>query len=313
MALKKRIRDKKVYYYCNLTYRILNGVKNFSKYIGLKKPSVSELKTLEEKFKDEIIFKLSKNKYTSELLTKDDVIKSLLFRNAFYKKYNELSPTKRKKYEIDSTILFTLTTLTTEDVDVNLDDVARAYEKDKNLTLREQISKNMINAVEQIKEKKDFSKKYLLDLHQLTMSSFENKTPGIIRTKNVYIHKRDNNNPQGIEISYRPPKPELIDKLLVEFVLWYKECKLNPIEKASLSHYKLYLIHPFLDGNKRTCRLIFNKELLDNCFPLINISDARNKYFDTLIKATETKDPKLFVDFAKEQYFKQINEFLKGK
>lgn len=309
--LKIKVISGKTYYYSNLTYRVFNKLKTFSKYIGLKKPSSQELTKLEEKFKDEVIFKLAKKNYTCDLLNKDDVIKSLLFKDAFYKKYNSLSPTKRKKYEIDSTILFTLTTLTTEDVDVNLDDVARAYEKDKNLTSREKISKNMIDAVEKIKEKKELTKKYLLDLHQLTMSSFENKTPGLIRTKNVYIHKRDEKNPLGIEISYKPPKPELIDKLLEDFIKWYKESKLNPIEKATLTHYKLYLIHPFLDGNKRTCRLIFNKELLDNGFPLINISDARNKYFDSLIKATETKDPKVFVNFAKEQYFKQINEFLK--
>lgn len=306
----KKVKGKD-YYYLHLNYRILKSVKNFSKYIGLKKPISQELTKLEDKFKDEVIFKLSNTKYTCDLLTKDDVIKSLLFKDAFYKKYNSLSPTKRKKYEINSTILFTLTTLTTEDVDVNLNDVAQAYEKDKNFTIRELISKNMIKAVEQIKEKKEFTKKYLLDIHSLTMSSFENKTPGILRTKNVYIHKRDEKNPQGIEISYRPPKPELIDKLLSEFIVWYKESKLNPIEKATLAHYKLYLIHPFLDGNKRTCRLIFNKELLDNGFPLINISDARNKYFDSLIKATENKDLKIFIEFAKEQYFKQINEFLK--
>ncbi|MDD4983545.1 MAG: Fic family protein [Candidatus ainarchaeum sp.] len=310
MGLKVKTRAGKKYYYLNLSYRVLTKSQSFAKYLGLKKPTNKKIKELEEDFKDKIIEKISGKKYGCNLISKDDVIRTFLFRDAFNKKFKALSPTKRKKYEIDSTILFTLTTLTTEDVDVSLDDVARAYEQDYGLTAKEKISKNMIDAVEQIKKKQEFTKKYLLDLHSLTMKEFENKTPGLIRTKDVYIHKRDEKNPLGIEISYKPPKPEQITKLLDDFVAWVRGSKLNPLEKSVLAHYKLYLIHPFLDGNKRTCRLIFNKILLDCGFPLMNISDKRSQYFDSLIKSTEKQDPEFFVKFSKEQYFKQIKTFL---
>jgi Fic/DOC family. len=59
-----------------------------------------------------------------------------------------------------------------------------------------------------------------------------------------------------------------------------------------MAHYKLYKIHLFLDGNKRICRLIFNKMLIDDHFPLINISVNKEAYFDSLILSVETNNPK---------------------
>ena len=66
------------------------------------------------------------------------------------------------------------------------------------------------------------------------------------------------------------------------------------------------MIHPFFDGNKRICRLILNKTLIDNDFPLLNISAKTEEYFDSLIKRTETGNYKAFVEFSLQEYFKQI-------
>ncbi|MBI5884799.1 hypothetical protein HZB89_01730 [archaeon] len=96
---------------------------------------------------------------------------------------------QKRKYEVDSTILFTLTTLTTEDVDVSLNDVKQAFEKENQLSMREQISKNMLKAVESIKEKHALDKQYLLGLHKTIMASFEGKTPGRIRAGQFICRK----------------------------------------------------------------------------------------------------------------------------
>lgn len=308
----KKIKTRQ-YYYLELNYRILETAKKFSKYLGAKKPTTQKLKLIENEFKDELIKKLTSKDYDCNLISKDDFIKAALFRDLFYKKYKSLTPTKRRKYDFDSTIMFTLTTLTTEDVEVNLEDVINAYEKNKNLNIKEQISKNMINAIEKIKENKAVTLEYILGLHSLIMSNFESKTPGLIRNKQVKIHKTDKDHPLGIEIAYKPPHYSTILSKLTEFVGWLNKSELNPIEKSALAHYKLYLIHPFLDGNKRTCRLIFNKILLNHCFPLINISNQRDRYFEKLLESTEKQDPCPFVQFAKEEYLLQVKKFLTGK
>jgi Fic family protein len=298
------------YYYSFLSYFLVDKSRSFSKYIGARKPTEKELIKIESRFKEEIIRKLSGKNYTSELLEKGEVIRSLLFRDLFNKKYEKLTAIRKRKYDIDSTILFTLTTLTTEEVDVGLADVKNALEKSSLFTQKERISRNMLNAVESIKQPHRLDRKYLLGLHKVTMASFETKNPGQIRDKQVYLYKLAGGNRMGVELGYRPPSPDKISDLLDEFIDWYGDSRLNPIEKATMAHYRLYKIHPFLDGNKRICRLIFNKTLLDEGFPLLNVSMEKERYFDALIDSVEKGRIKVLVEFALKQYYKQVKEFI---
>lgn len=304
----KKIRGKQ-YYYSFLSYFLIHKAKGFSKYIGVKKPTKKELADIENVFRKEIIYRLSAKHYTSELINEDNVIKTLLFRDLFNKKYERLIGSEKRKYDIDSTILFTLTTLTTEEVDVDIGDVRNAFGSDSHLTHKEQISKDMLNAVESIRNSHKLNKRYLLKLHRTAMASFGIKTPGIIRDKQVYIHKMDKDK-MDRELSYRPPNSNTIDNLLDEFIGWYGKSRLNPLEKATISHYKLYRIHPFLDGNKRICRLIFNKTLLDGLFPLLNVSLEKEHYFDALIESAERNQAGKLMEFILKQYYAQVKDFL---
>ena len=307
----KKIKGRR-YYYSFLSYFLVDKSRSFSKYIGVAKPGEKELIKIEDSFKEELISKRFGKSYSNLLLSKDDVIKSFLFRDLFNKKYQGLTDLKKRKYDIDSTIIFTLTTLTTEEVDVELADVEKAFGKESRFTQREQISKNMLNAVESIKQHHELNKTYLLELHRVIMANFETKNPGRLRDRQVYLHRRwDSAQPGDTELSYRPPHYNKVNSLLDDFFNWYNNSNLNPIEKAAVAHYNLYKIHPFLDGNKRICRLIFNKTLIDSDFPLINISLNKEKYFDALVFSVENNKPKTLVDFALRQYYLQVKEFLK--
>ena len=98
--------------------------------------------------------------------------------------------------------------------------------------------------------------------------------------------------------------------MIDEFVKWYNSTKLNPVEKAALAHYNLYRIHPFLDGNKRICRLISKKTLLDEGFPLLNISVKKEHYFQSLIDSVKKDTPKKLAEFTLKEFFRQTKEFL---
>ena len=310
MALRIKNISRKKYYYLDLSYFVSNRSKTFSKYIGTKKPLRNEIAKIEDSFRSEIISKLAKKHYVNKLISKDDLIKALLFRDAFNNIFSLLSDVQKRKYEVASIILFTLTTLTTEGVSVSLRDVQNAFEKTKQLNMREQISKNMLKAVESIKVNHKIDKKYLLELHKTIMASFEEKTPGKLRKQQVYLHMQDTQHPLGKEIAYRPPHYSKLNKLIDKFVRWYKLTRLNPIEKAALAHYNLYRIHPFLDGNKRICRLILNKTLLDEGFPLLNISAKKERYFQSLIDSVEKDTPKKLAEFTLKEFFRQTKEFL---
>ncbi len=310
MALRTKTINGKKYYYLDLSYFVLNKSKTFSKYVGIKKPLRNKIAKIEYSFKSEIIAKLAGKHYDNKLISKDDLIKALLFRDAFNNIFYLLSGSQKRKYEVDSTILFTLTTLTTEDISVGLRDVQNAFEKNRQLNMREQISKNMLKAVGSIKENHTLDKKYLLELHKTIMAGFEGKTPGRIRKRQVYLHIQDTKNPLGKEIAYKPPHYNRLNRLIDEFAEWYKSTRLNPIEKAALAHYNLYRVHPFLDGNKRICRLILNKALLDEGFPLLNISIKKERYFQSLVDSVEKDTPKKLAEFTLKEFFRQTKEFL---
>jgi Fic family protein len=313
MTIVARKIKGKNYYYSSLSYFLISGSRSFSKYIGRKLPGDKEVKNVENSFKEELIIRLFGKKCANLTLSKDEVIRALLFSQLFNKKYQSLNEFKRRKYDIDSTVSFTLTTLTTEEVDVELSDVKNALTNASPLTPKEKISKNMLKAIESISQERTLDKKYLLQLHKTIMASFEAKNPGHFRNRTVYLKRRNEYDvSSGMEISYRPPAYNNIEDLIEEFLKWYNSTTLNPIEKAALAHYKLYRIHPFLDGNKRICRLVFNKALLENKFPLINISFEKDAYFDALVESVENDAPIVFVEFALKQYYLQVREFLQG-
>lgn len=307
----KRIKGNN-YYYSFLSYFLIDRSRSFSKYIGVRKPDGKSLNEIESRFEEEVIERLSGKSYNAESIGKGEVIKSLLFRDLFNKKYEKLTELKKRKYDIDSTVLFTLTTLTTEEVDVSLVDVKNALKKGVPFTQKERISRNMLNAVESIRQPHELDRKYLLGLHRTIMASFETKNPGRIRDRQVYLYKTAGNIPVDVELSYRPPSPDKVSELLDGFIDWYGRSRLNPIEKATMAHYRLYRIHPFLDGNKRICRLVFNKTLLDEGFPLLNISMEKEKYFEALIYSVEKDRFRVLAEFVLKQYYKQVREFLAG-
>jgi Fic family protein len=73
----------------------------------------------------------------------------------------------------------------------------------------------------------------------------------------------------------------------------------HPVVKATLLHGEFVKIHPFIDGNGRTSRLLLNFELMKNGYPPIIIKkDERAKYYDTLDLAHTTMNYAPFVELV---------------
>ncbi|HLD77974.1 MAG TPA: hypothetical protein VJB16_03000, partial [archaeon] len=166
MALRTKTISGRRYYYIDLSYSVFNGSKTFSRYVGVKKPSSARASAIERSFKSEIAVRIAGRRCGVKLITKDDMIRSFLFRNAFNSVFSSLPAAQKRRYDIENTIRFALTTLTTEGVEVDLRDVQNAFEKSGRLSARERISKNMLKAIESIKEKRPLDKNHLLELHR---------------------------------------------------------------------------------------------------------------------------------------------------
>jgi Fic family protein len=92
---------------------------------------------------------------------------------------------------------------------------------------------------------------------------------------------------------------------------WLKENqgKLHPFVLAVMFHHKIEKIHPFMDGNGRTGRIVMNYILLQNDYPPIIITKKnRTKYLDNLHKADECSLNKMnelysdLINFSSTEY-----------
>jgi Fic family protein len=96
--------------------------------------------------------------------------------------------------------------------------------------------------------------------------------------------------------SHMPPQPYMVAKEMEDFFIWYEnnKNKLHPIILAAEMHERIVTIHPFIDGNGRTSRLVMNLILLQNGYIIANIKgdyDSRMQYYQAL-ETAQTKNNK---------------------
>jgi len=92
-----------------------------------------------------------------------------------------------------------------------------------------------------------------------------------------------------------PPQPWQINKLMEDYFLFYQQnsAELHPIILSAELHEQLATIHPFIDGNGRTARLVMNLILLKSGYPIANISgdtSSRLAYYGALDKCNIEQD-----------------------
>ena len=76
--------------------------------------------------------------------------------------------------------------------------------------------------------------------------------PGRYRTVQNYVV-----NSRTREVIYTPPPPEAVAPAMAELVAWLRdEEATHPVVAAGIAQFQLVNIHPFLDGNGRTSRLL---------------------------------------------------------
>ncbi|MDH4128722.1 MAG: Fic family protein, partial [Spirochaetota bacterium] len=85
------------------------------------------------------------------------------------------------------------------------------------------------------------------------------------------------------EIIYTPPDHKRIKALINDLVNWVTsdEPFVHPVLKASIIHFYLSYVHPFVDGNGRTARSLFYLEMLGsnyNIMRFLSISTVINKH-----------------------------------
>jgi len=124
---------------------------------------------------------------------------------------------------------------------------------------------------ELVQQKVPLSEKVIKDIHSLVlMDSREDR--GVYRRVPVTI----------MGAVHTPPQPFLLPARMEELILKYQEMRLlHVVERVSQFHLEFEAIHPFIDGNGRTGRLLLNLELMKAGYPPISIKFGdRKRYYD---------------------------------
>lgn len=139
---------------------------------------------------------------------------------------------------------------------------------------------------------KDLTEQAILYIHETILRGIDDSNAGRYRSIAVRI--------SGSRVVL--PNPVKIPDLMTRFTHEITGArKLHPVELAAEAHYQLVTIHPFVDGNGRTARLLMNLILMQNGYPpaLIRKRD-RLRYINSLEQAQ--------LGGSKEDYYKIIAE-----
>lgn len=153
-----------------------------------------------------------------------------------------------------------------------------------------------------IKDKEPVTEWNIKNIHQLVLKEIDDKNASKYRDENVRIKGANHIPPDYLII------PELMEKLVINYDDWKKY---HPIIRAALIHGELVKIHPFVDGNGRTSRLVMNLSLMNSGYvPVIIKKEKRLEYYTALDKAHTTGDYTDFVKLINELEIEMLNKYL---
>lgn len=153
-----------------------------------------------------------------------------------------------------------------------------------------------------IAEHKPLTENIVKDLHAILTENII--VGGIYRNQEVRISGAGFTPPAGNDM-YMQVKNFYED-------LKIKENKLNPIELAAWTHAEFVRIHPFIDGNGRTSRLLMNFQLmLWDFLPISVDKENRLEYYNALEQYATYGNLIPFADFVADLEETQLDNYLK--
>ncbi len=122
-----------------------------------------------------------------------------------------------------------------------------------------------------INEKTILSERIIKEIHSLVLSHHP-EDKGVYRRIPVRILGAAND----------PPQPYIVAKLMEQLIIDNKNKKtVHIIERIAWFHLIFESIHPFIDGNGRTGRLLINFDLMQNGYPPVNVKFTdRKRYYE---------------------------------
>lgn len=151
----------------------------------------------------------------------------------------------------------------------------------------------------------DLNKRNILDIHRLILKGIDTEHAGFYRKVPVKISGS----------SHQLPQPHQLEQLMYDYFQFYQfnRKKLHPVILAAEMHERLVSIHPFIDGNGRTARLVMNLILLRHGYTRANIKgsqESRARYYEALDAVQGDANPEFFYDLVLDECIASLQEHL---
>lgn len=239
------------------------------------------------------LLKLKKDEFIGKKLPEIEACR--LHYNTVFLKNDELT---KKEILKNFIVEFAFNTASIEGNTITLKDTKNLLEEGltpKDKTLREIYDLQNTEKVflDIIKANQELDHDFMINIHSKLMENIDMRKG--YRTTDVRVFQA---NFKATPAPYVKTDMELLLK-------WYNQNKsrLHPFVLAAIFHHKFEKIHPFMDGNGRTGRILLNFILISNKYPpLIVHKKTRNEYLAVLREADKSE----LNNAAKEYYFKLI-------
>jgi Fic family protein len=145
---------------------------------------------------------------------------------------------------------------------------------------------------------------HVRQIHKLILTHIDDENAGRYRKTQVRI----------AGAPFTPPESWQITRLMAEWSDWVAsvEGSMHPIVLAAQAHHRLVAIHPFIDGNGRTARLVMNLLLMRSGYPpTVILRVNRRQYYSVLAKA-DSGDPDALENFVGRAVENSLNLYIEA-
>jgi Fic family protein len=157
--------------------------------------------------------------------------------------------------------------------------------------------------IHKLSKSKEITEKDILAIHKLFYHRIDSKNAGKYRKHPVIVTGTDT----------RFPRPEEIQNMMIKVM---KEIpvlrkKIHPVEYAAILHQHLVSIHPFVDGNGRTARLLMNLALMQAGYPITTIPLVLRSDYLNAIRCADKGDTRTFINFISCMVWESQRDYLR--
>ena len=313
----KKVVSGKSYYYLRVSSR--KGSKVISKdvaYLGSTVVEVKEALSKLPKFKKDIdkAYRkinqvLESNRFLEEVHKAKPKADDFLGDNLFFieacalhfnQVFNKLDSLTKKEIFDNFVIEFAFNTTSIEGNTIDLKEARELLEEGltpKGKTLREIYDlQNTKKVFEALDLNKELSHELIKKIHADLLENIDVRTE--YRTRDIIVTKS----------RFKSTPFHLVKSDMDLLIKWYfdNKNKLHPFVLAVIFHHKFEKIHPFMDGNGRTGRMLMNFILMKNKYPPVIIKNKnRSEFLDALSTADES-----FVTGIKVEQYSELVKFV---